>query len=88
MDEKGPLNLGEYLARVEDEGERVECARCGMFIPAATPRCPHCGIHFNGMAEDFTPGAQGREDRRCVRAYVLLIVFVLGVLLGVLGWVL
>lgn len=33
----------------------VPCVRCKQPIAARAKRCPHCKIHFTGLAEDFAP---------------------------------
>lgn len=36
----------------------VPCAHCDAMIIASATRCPECGVHFRGQAQDFNP----RED--------------------------
>jgi predicted amidophosphoribosyltransferase len=47
-----PLNFERHRRRVADAGT-VRCARCGERIVATTTRCPECGVHFRGEAQDF-----------------------------------
>lgn len=33
----------------------VPCIRCGEPVFGYVLRCPYCGVHFSGRAEDFAP---------------------------------
>ena len=47
------LSFEEHRARREDNASLVRCARCGKTILATASRCPECGVHFQGEAQDF-----------------------------------
>ena len=64
---------------------RVRCAKCKALIAASTSQCPECGIHFDGVAEDFAddrPVAWISPRRRWVKitAFALLLLFLLTML--------
>ncbi|WP_413748946.1 hypothetical protein [Variovorax sp. Varisp62] len=35
--------------------DEVPCIRCKEPVFGYALRCPHCGVHFSGRAEDFAP---------------------------------
>src|SRR6185437_14021117 len=47
------LKFGDYGEAQNDEDSLIRCARCGEKIPAISTRCPECGVHFQGEAQDF-----------------------------------
>ena len=83
MDEEGIFDLTEYR---HGGGDRVPCPRCSKPIPASATRCPHCRVHFDGEAYQFTEelqyesGVGGRWIRLAAWALVALIVLFLSVL--------
>ncbi|OAK64904.1 hypothetical protein A3K87_12525 [Variovorax paradoxus] len=48
----------------------VPCIRCGEPIFGYVLRCPYCGVHFSGRAEDFAP-REGMSRR--AKALVVLV---------------
>jgi len=48
----------------------VPCIRCGEPVFGYVLRCPYCGVHFSGRAEDFAP-RQGMSRR--AKALVVLV---------------
>ena len=89
MQDDDPLNLEEFRGRIQNE-DRVPCARCGRPIASAATRCPHCSVHFSGIAYDFTPGANDlntRRDRlRRVTAWILFGICLLIAIVALTGW--
>jgi hypothetical protein len=82
------LSFDEHRRRrgeEDDDDDFVPCARCGKRIHAAETRCPECGVHFQGRAEDFShPSEQitgGRPLWFVVVAIVLLVMMIFGLLL-------
>jgi hypothetical protein len=78
------LNIEQHRQAKEDDSSSVRCFRCGKSIPAVSTRCPHCRVHFQGVAEDF----DGEEDeyRRkrqpwwvIITAIILLLFLIAGV---------
>ena len=66
--------------RHRDDDDLVRCARCGKKILATVLRCPECGVHFQGEAQDFShPSEGGKTDRPLwiiIVALVLLFILV------------
>lgn len=84
MDDE-PLNFEEHRRRRPADTDVVPCARCKKPIPAVSTRCPECGVHFSGAAEDFVQegrGGRGTPTWVVVVAVVLLVVTVAGLLTG------
>lgn len=76
------LNFGEHQRNHDDGDDSVRCARCGKLILATSLRCPECGVHFQGEAQDFIhPSEQPIQRMKpswvVIAAIVLLIVFVI-----------
>lgn len=83
------LNFEEHRRRLEEGADTVRCARCGGWITAAATRCPECGVHFQGEAQDFThpsemPQTSARLSPWIIAVAVLLL---LGMAIGILGLV-
>ena len=53
-DSDEPLNFEEHRRRRDDNPSLVPCARCGQRVLATATRCPECGVHFQGEAQEFT----------------------------------
>jgi hypothetical protein len=49
-----PLNFEEARRKRDANPSLVPCARCGKCIVATATRCPECGVHFAGQAQDFS----------------------------------
>lgn len=47
------LNFDEFRRQEEEDENLVRCVRCGKRILATSTRCPKCGVHFEGEAQDF-----------------------------------
>lgn len=63
MDDDRPLSFDEHR-RLRDETQ-VRCAHCRHWILATAIRCDHCGVHFQGEAQDFAdPAARHRAGKR------------------------
>jgi hypothetical protein len=72
-----PLNFEEHRRRRQADAELVPCAKCKTRIPALSTRCPECGVHFSGVAEDFVQegvGGRGTPTWVVVVAVLLLMV--------------
>ena len=52
-------DIDEYQEEEDREEDDVRCARCRKWISAFASRCPECGVHFQGQAQDF----DDEEDR-------------------------
>ena len=78
------LNFEEHHRRREENASVVRCARCKQWIVATATKCPECGVHFQGEAQDFadepTPKDGGFATWVVVVAVLLLITFLVGVL--------
>jgi hypothetical protein len=82
-----PLNFEERRRRREENPSTVRCARCGEWIVATATRCPECGVHFQGEAQEFThPSEQHRASAGRPAWFVALTVLLLvAVAVGLLG---
>jgi hypothetical protein len=78
------LSFDEHRRSRDDDDDTVRCARCGKTILATSLRCPECGVHFQGEAQDFIHPTERRAHTKpnwvIVAAIVLLIVFVISAL--------
>ncbi|MDB5311138.1 MAG: hypothetical protein JWO38_5340 [Gemmataceae bacterium] len=82
-----PLNFEDHRRRREENASTVRCARCGKWIVATATRCPECGIHFQGEAQDFAAEGDPSPGSRRAPAWVVVIalLLMLAMLVGVLG---
>ena len=78
------LSFNDHRRNRDDDDDSVRCARCGKTILATSLRCPECGVHFQGEAQDFVHPPEQRAQVKpiwiIVAAIVLLIVFVVSAL--------
>jgi predicted amidophosphoribosyltransferase len=85
-DSDEPLIFEEHRQRRDDNPSLVPCARCGKRILATATRCPECGVHFQGEAQEFThaserePAGSGTPAWMTVVAVLLLLAIVIGVI--------
>jgi len=81
------FNFEEYRQRREENPSTVRCARCGKWIVATAARCPKCGVHFQGEAQDFIhPSEQLPKTRRAVGWVVAFaVLLVVAIVIAVLG---
>lgn len=77
-----PLKFEEFRRRREKNVDLVACARCKKQILATTIRCPECGVHFTGAAEDFVSDPRSRI---WIGWIVLAAMLLLAMLLGTIG---
>jgi len=73
-----PLSFEEHRRRREENAGPARCAKCGEWIVATATRCPGCGVHFQGEAQDFahpseTAGAGGGPQGWVVAVAVMLL---------------
>ena len=47
------LSFKDHRQRQDENASLVRCARCGKRILATATRCPECGVHFQGEAQDY-----------------------------------
>jgi predicted amidophosphoribosyltransferase len=73
----GPPNFEEFRRRREENASTVRCAKCGEWIVATVTRCPECGVHFQGEAQDFADAAEPAEDRSGAPAWVVVLAVLL-----------
>jgi hypothetical protein len=76
------LSFEEARRKRDENPSLVRCARCGKTIVATVTRCPECGVHFQGEAQEFAHPSEvsvesGGTPRWVVLVAVLLIVAVL-----------
>lgn len=78
------LSFDAHRRRRDEDDDSVRCARCGKTILATSLRCPECGVHFQGEAQDFIHPSDRPSTAKplwvIVAAILLLIVFVLATL--------
>lgn len=77
-------DIDEYEEEENREEDYVRCARCRRWIPAFSTRCPECGVHFQGQAQDFDDEEEEYQRRGLPlwviwTAIVLLVLSVIGV---------
>ena len=82
-----PLNFEEFRRRREENASTVRCAKCGEWIVATATRCPACGVHFQGEAQEFASesGSAGGRSGKPVWVIVLAVLVLLAMVVGVLG---
>ncbi len=82
-----PLNFEAHRRRRDENPSLVPCARCGKTILATATRCPECGIHFQGEAQDFVHESERDVSTRSTPAWVvaLAVLVLIAMLIGVLG---
>jgi hypothetical protein len=57
------LSFEAHRRRREENASTVRCVRCGKWIVATATRCPECGVHFQGEAQEFIhPSEQSRAS--------------------------
>jgi uncharacterized C2H2 Zn-finger protein len=78
------LSFEEHRRRQDQNASLVRCARCGKMILATVTRCPECGVHFQGEAQDylhpFERPTSGHPGWVLVLAIVLLAAVVISAL--------
>lgn len=83
MNDEGIFDLAEYRS---GGGDRVPCPRCSKPVPASATRCPHCRVHFDGEAYQFSEGLPYESGvgskwiRLAAWALIAIIVLLLAVL--------
>jgi uncharacterized C2H2 Zn-finger protein len=71
------LSFEDYRRRRDENASLVRCARCGKRILATLTRCPECGVHFQGEAQDYlhpSERAGSRPRHWLVAVAVLLLI--------------
>jgi hypothetical protein len=81
------LSFEEYRRRQEENASLVRCARCGKMILATAVRCPECGVHFQGEAQEFTHPSEREPEGRPVPAWWIVVAVILAaaLVLGAVG---
>ncbi|HJZ54942.1 MAG TPA: hypothetical protein VKE74_08275 [Gemmataceae bacterium] len=82
-----PLSFEEHRKRQEENASTVRCAKCGKWIVATATRCPECGVHFQGEAQDFTHPSEQEAEGRGVPTWVHVIaaLLLLAMLVAMIG---
>jgi hypothetical protein len=82
-----PLSFEEHRRRRDDNPSLVPCARCGKGILATATRCPECGVHFQGEAQEFAHESEREPPVRGAPMWVLVlaVLLVLAMVLAVIG---
>jgi DNA-directed RNA polymerase subunit RPC12/RpoP len=78
------LNFEDYRRRRDEDADLVRCARCGKRILATVVRCPECGVHFQGEAQDYLHASERPDGGRSGWVVVLLIVLLAALIIGAL----
>jgi len=81
-------DIDEYADEEDREEDDVRCARCRKWIPGFSTRCPKCGVHFQGQAQDFDDEEDEYQQRNGLPAWVIMTALALLALmiLGVFGY--
>lgn len=70
--------------RSQDDGDdEVKCARCGKMIPGDSLRCPKCGVHFQGQAQDYYHASEmptTGQPMWVIATAVVLLIFMIAVI--------
>lgn len=79
------LSFDEHRRRLTESANTVRCAKCGEWILATAIRCPQCGVHFQGEAQDFVhrSGQSPRRLKLPVWVIIAAIVVVIAMILNV-----
>ncbi len=81
MSDDDTLKFRNHDEPIDDEGDKVPCAKCGKLIDMRTSRCPHCGIYFRGAAMEYeyanTDDQEAPRHPRTMRRLALLLLIVL-----------
>ena len=79
-----PLSFEAHRRRRD---ENPSLARCGKTILATATRCPECGVHFQGAAQEFTHDSERDAPTRRAPVWVLVlaVLVLFAMLIGVLG---
>jgi len=82
-----PLNFEEHRRRREENASTVRCVKCGEWIVATVTRCPECGVHFQGEAQDFSHPSERLADQSGFPKWVVIVAVLLlvAMLIGMLG---
>ena len=63
-----------------DDGAKpavLRCARCGKLIVSTVIKCPECGIHFQGEAQDFVHPSEQARGRNGMSLWVMAVAVLL-----------
>jgi hypothetical protein len=87
-DSEEPLSFEEHRRRRDDNPSLVPCVRCGKRILATATRCPECGVHFQGEAQEFTHESEREPSTAGAPVWVIVVavLLVLAMLIGVIGF--
>jgi predicted amidophosphoribosyltransferase len=77
------LRFDDHRSRHELDAGRVRCARCGKSIMASATRCPECGVHFQGEAQDFLHPSDRPTNRRLLWRIAIVLLLVAAVAISV-----
>jgi hypothetical protein len=78
------ISFEEPRRRRDESPSPVRRARCGKMILATAIRCPECGVHFQGEAQDYLQPSEKPEGSGR-RWWVVLLAVVLQVALALAG---
>lgn len=86
MDDE-PLSFEQHRRRREENASLIPCFRCKKTILATATRCPECGVHFQGEAQDFADGAEAAGGRGLPAwVVVVAVLLLLAMLVGAFGF--
>lgn len=82
-----PLSFEEHRRRRDKNPSLVPCARCGKKILATATRCPECGVHFQGEAQEFTHVSEREAPNSGAPVWTIVLAALLlsAMLVGVVG---
>jgi predicted amidophosphoribosyltransferase len=86
MDDE-PLSFNEHRRRRDENASTVRCARCGKWITATATRCPECGVHFHGEAQEFAHPSERPKSVAGLPTWVvgLAVLLLVTVVVGLVG---
>jgi len=81
------LSFEEHRKRREANASTVRCAKCAKWIVATATRCPECGVHFQGEAQDFADPANETTSHGTPKwVLVLAALLVVAMFIGAISW--
>jgi hypothetical protein len=78
------LSFEDHRRRQDDNPSLVRCARCAKMILATATRCPQCGVHFQGEAQDYLHPSERTEVGRSNWVVVLFVVLLAAAVMSAL----
>ncbi len=79
------LNFKRHRKHLEENASLARCARCGKSIVATSTRCPECGVHFQGEAQDYLHPIEQPAGSRIGWGWVVIVVLLVALLISAMS---